>query len=211
MRRMPLNEMIHAINVGQGGYLQQNSNENLFKSKHLNYLMNRIDHSARKNEQDLDKLITKSPSTLAMPGEGISPNLISRIKNLTKVFLFVILGKLDPRKKKQFRLLKMTEMLTITNKYKSFEIIVSQMVESMNNRFGKDLKSMYINVKTEDLVDFRDISAIASRISYTLINSMAICTDNYLFLTRKYLKQLNEQGNVSKFDAMRSELESFKF
>ena len=120
----------------------------------------------------------------------MSDKLITKMKNLTKVFLFVVLGKLDPRRKKQFHLIKMTEMLTITNKYKSFETIITQMVDSMKNRFSKELSNLHVKIDPVDIIEAKDINAISVRIISCLINSIATSSDNFTFIQRKYLFQL---------------------
>lgn len=64
------------------------------------------------------------------------------------------------------------------------------MTDSMKYRFSKELQSHYLNFKTVDLVSDADINLISTRIIYALINSMAMCTDNYQYLQRKYLSEL---------------------
>lgn len=141
----------------------------------------------------------------------VSKVLITKIKNLTKVFLFVVLGKLDPRKKKQFKILKMTEMLTITTKYKNFEIITSQMVDSMKYRFSKELSSHKVHAKTVDLVSKKDIDIIATRIIYSLFNLIAVSTDNYQYLLKKYLTPSAPKDLSSKEEDINETRSGFQF
>lgn len=63
--------------------------------------------------------------------------------NLNKVFLSVILGKLNPQQKHNFTLQKMAEMIELSTKYSNFELLVNSAVQAcLNQRFRIGLQKL---------------------------------------------------------------------